>query len=124
MTTMITAPDRGQIGQEQADNGLSACICGCGRMVRNVRNRNGRVKEYYEAECRTRHNARAQRLGRQVLSIGLPMDRAMRAVSREALRPLRKVRQESVDLGPLPKQERLGLLCRAAERWGIIAQVR
>lgn len=82
-------------------------------MVENVKNRNGRMRQYHSDACRTRQNAAAQRIGRQILAAGVTAGTVQRLISRSQ-------RAAAVDLALLPPQERLGLLCRAAERWGVL----
>ena len=105
---------------KQAVVGLWPCVCGCGRMVRKVKNRNGRTKEFFGDECRTRHNATAQKIGRGLMKTGMPVEAVQRALVRAAMKPIRRKRQEYIDLDAMKKQERLGALCRAAEKTGMI----
>lgn len=112
---------RGGAGEDmQAVVGLWPCACGCGRMVRKVKNRNGWVKEYLSDKCRTRHNAEAQRIGRGLMKTGIPAEAIRRAMIRAAMKPIRRKRQEYVDIDAMTKQERLGALCRAAEKMGVL----
>ena len=112
---------RGGAGEDmQAVVGLWPCVCGCGRMVRKVKNRNGRVKEYLSDKCRTRHNAEAQRIGRGLMKTGMPAEAIRRALVRAAMKPIRRKRQEYIDIDVMTKQERLGALCRAAEKAGVL----
>ena len=105
---------------KQAVVGLWSCACGCGRMVRKVKNRNGRIKEYFSDKCRTRYNAAAQRIGRGLMKTGMPVEAVQRALARAAMEPVRRGRQEYIDIDAMTKQERLGALCRAAEKAGIL----
>jgi hypothetical protein len=88
-------------------------------MVRKVKNRNGKIKEFFGDECRTRHNAAAQRIGRGLMKTGTPAEAVQRALVRAAMKPIRRKRQEYIDLDTMRPQERLGALCRAAEKAGV-----
>ncbi len=86
-------------------------------MVENVKNRNGKEKIFYSDACRTRYHSRARELGHEILANALDMRMAKRA----ALLPVRIRRAEMVDLESMRPQERLGALCRAAEKMKVLS---
>ena len=109
------------------------CVCGCGRMVQQVTNRNGLMKEYFDDKCRERMSSRARDIGRRVIRSGVPEStvdtllKQARSIEPGKLlvldrgkRELRRKRQEYVDLDGMSPQERLGALCRAAEKMGVM----
>lgn len=105
----------------QAMHGLTACLCGCSRTFKTTRNRNGTSKEYFSDRCRADYNSRARNIGRRVIKSGVDEADIQAAISRVVMLPARKQRQEYVDLENMRTQERLGFLCRAAERCGVIS---
>lgn len=90
---------------EDAVHGLNntlqtLCPCGCGRLVRNVKNRNGRMKMFFDDKCRGRWYGRAREIGKGILE--------------------KRKQQEFIDLDAMLPQERLGALVRFAEKMGIL----
>jgi hypothetical protein len=80
-------------------------------MVKITKNRNGIEKRFFSDKCRTAYDARARQIGRQVVARGIG--------ERDLIIGDRR-RQEFVDLDRMTRQERLGALCRAAERAGVL----
>jgi hypothetical protein len=98
-------------GEFRAVHGLRPCACGCSRMVKITKNRNGIEKKFFSDKCRTAVDARARHIGRAVVARGIRAEDLIIGDRR---------RQEFVDLDRMTRQERLGALCRAAERAGVL----
>jgi len=91
------------------------------------------MREFCSRAHKDLHGVIARKVGREVLAVN--MSEAARdafikmlrestgqlAVNDKQARDARRKRQEYVDLDRMAKQERLGVLCRAAERWGVMA---
>jgi hypothetical protein len=99
----------------QAVHGLHECPCGCLRVVPETRNRNGRERRFATEACRRRWHSRARGIGAELLRRG-----AGGIIERAILLPERVRRAEMVDLDRMLPQERLGALCRAAEKMKVI----
>ena len=73
---------------------IAYCICGCGKTL------NGKQERFASSECRIAYWKAAR----------IKADRAR----------AKRLAAEEIDMGVLRPQERLGLLCAAAVKWGVI----
>lgn len=106
----------------------------CGGPVPPSRSRNKKqVRDFCCCGHKNAYGVEARKVGRRLLAVG--MDPGEREAFLETLRKIgpgriivrdpaareaRRKRQEYVDLDAMLPQERLGALCRAAERWGVM----
>lgn len=125
----FTMDERGKDAMHGLNNTLQTlCPCGCGRMVRNVKNRNGRMRMFFDDKCRNRWYSRAREIGKGLMVSNLPaedivalIDAAKRLergsgiiIKDKAEVEVRKKRQEHFDLDSMAPRERLMELARCA----------
>ena len=102
----------------------------CGKPVDPSKSRNKEVKkDTCNRRCKDAAGTRDRKVGRRVVN-AVPREDEREAListieqvkSKGRLVRVGPVREkvEMVDLGPMTSQERLGILCRAAERWGVM----
>jgi len=120
--------------ESQAVHGLKPCLCGCGRMVPQVKNDNGLVKGFFDDKCRGRWHSRARAIGQRMLHVNIPeaelrgliealgkMGPGRIVIADRALRARRRKRQEYVDLDAMTPEKRRRELCRAA--WMVYKEI-
>jgi len=82
-------------------------------MVKIIKNFNGIEKRFFSDKCRAAFHVRARDIGRVVMARGIRAEDLIIGDRR---------RKEFVDLDRMTMQERLGALCRAAERVGVMME--